>query len=194
MIKKEIDKLIKKKDSLDPNKESTEYALELVSKLEYQKENDLYLFNELGFSFMWNSLNRKAKKELINKLISNIEISRNQNYDIEINNIRFTDEFISKNNKEYLEYLNDILENNGIGIKYKEQITLKDLTKLEKDYYIYSTQKMENKEYTQMDLDKMYELFDEHFYYVGIIGCPLNQDGNIVDYLLLIPKTNVIYE
>ncbi len=30
--------------------------------------------------------------------------------------------------------------------------------------------------------------------YDGIIGCPLNQDGNIVDYLLLIPKTNVIYE
>ena len=194
MIKKEIDKLIKKKDSLDPNKESTEYALELVSKLEYQKENDLYLFNELGFSFMWNSLNRKTKKELINKLIVNIEISRNENYDIEINNIRFTDEFISKNNKEYLEYLNDILENNEIGIKYKEQINSKDLTKLKKDYYIYSTQKMENKEYTQMDLDKMYELFDEHFYYDGIIGCPLNQDGNIVDYLLLIPKTNVIYE
>ena len=41
---------------------------------------------------------------------------------------------------------------------------------------------MENKEYTQMDLDKMYELFDEHFYYDGIIGCPLNQNGNIVDY------------
>lgn len=143
---------------------------------------------------MWNSLNRKTKKELINKLIANIKISRDENYDIEINNIRFTDEFISKNNKEYLEYLNDILENNEIGIKYKEQINSKDLTKLEKDYYIYSTQKMENKEYTQMDLDKMYELFDEHFYYDGIIGCPLNLDGNIVDYLLLIPKTNVIYE
>lgn len=143
---------------------------------------------------MWNSLNRKTKKELINKIIANIEISRDENYDIEINNIRFTDEFISKNNKEYLEYLNDILENNEIGIKYKEQINSKDLTKLEKDYYIYSTQKMENKEYTQIDLDKMYELFDEHFYYDGIIGCPLNQDGNIVDYLLLIPKTNVIYE
>ena len=86
-----------------------------------------------------------------------------------------------------------LLENYDYTIK-KEQINSKDLIKLEKDYYIYSTQKMENKEYTQMDLDKMYELFDEHFYYDGIIGCPLNLDGNIVDYLLLIPKTNIIYE
>jgi len=194
MIKKEIDKLNKKKQLLDPDNNSKEYALELVSKLNHTKENDLYLFDKLGFSFMWNSLNRKTKKEIINKVISSLEITRDKDYNIEIKNIKFTDEFISKNKDEYLEYLNDILEDDEIGIKYKEQITLKELTKLENDYHIFSTQKIENKEYTQIDLNKMYELFNEHLYYDGVIGCPLNLDGSIVDYLLLIPKTKIIYE
>ena len=194
MIKKEIDKLNKKKELLDPDNNSKEYVLELVSKLNHTKENDLYLFDKLGFSFMWNSLNRKAKKEIINKVISSLEITRDKDYNIEIKNIKFTDEFISKNKDEYLEYLNDILEDDEIGIKYKEQITLKELTKLENDYHIFSTQKIENKEYTQFDLEKMYELFNEHLYYDGVIGCPLNLDGSIVDYLLLIPKTQIIYE
>ena len=35
--------------------------------------------------------------------------------------------FISKSNKEYLNYLNEILNNNEIGIKYKEQIDKQEL-------------------------------------------------------------------
>ena len=61
---------------------------------------------------MWDSLNRKAKRDILNKLVSQIEITRDKNYNIEIKNIKFTDEFISRSCKEYLEYLNDILKNN----------------------------------------------------------------------------------
>lgn len=57
---------------------------------------------------MWDSLNRKAKRDILNKLVSQIEITRDKNYNIEIKNIKFTDEFISRSCKEYLEYLNDI--------------------------------------------------------------------------------------
>ena len=54
------------------------------------------------------------KKEILNRLIKNIEITRDKNYNIEIKNITFTDEFISKSTKEYLNYLNEILQNNSL--------------------------------------------------------------------------------
>ena len=33
-----------------------------------KKEEDYLLFNKLGFSFMWDSLNRKAKRDILNKI------------------------------------------------------------------------------------------------------------------------------
>ena len=72
---------------------------------------------------------------------------------IEIKNIKFTDEFISKSNKEYLEYLNDILEDSEIGIKYKGQIDKKKLKELSSKYTIISLQKYENNEYSEKELN-----------------------------------------
>ena len=71
MIKKEIQKLNNKKDALDPDNEFKEYTLELSKKLDCVKENDEYIFtNNLGFSFVWDSLNRKTKRDLIQRLIA----------------------------------------------------------------------------------------------------------------------------
>ena len=145
--------------------------------------------NKLGFSFLWHSLNRKTKKELIQRLIANLEITRDKNYNIKIKNIKFTDEFISKSNKEYLNYLNEILNNNEIGIKYKEQINKQELEKIEQDYFIFSTKKYEDNKYSEADLLLYMELIKQHFYQDGIINCPYIEDNNIVDNLLLIPKT-----
>ncbi|MDD6403557.1 MAG: hypothetical protein PUG33_05465 [Mollicutes bacterium] len=121
VIKKEIDKLNQKKNTLDPDDDFKDYTVELLKKLDcdYQDDNNILFQNNLGFSFLWDSLNRKNKKELIQRLIASLEITRDKNYNIEIKNIKFTDEFISKSNKEYLNYLNEILNNNEIGIKYK---------------------------------------------------------------------------
>jgi hypothetical protein len=35
------------------------------------------------------------------------------------------------------------------------------------------------------------ELISKHFFYDGIINCPYVEDNNIIDNLLLIPKTVV---
>ena len=56
---------------------------------------------------MFDSLNRKVQKELINRLMSSIEITRDDNYNIEIKNIKFTEKFISKSTKDYIDYLNE---------------------------------------------------------------------------------------
>ena len=71
--------------------------------------SDTLFQNKLGFLFLWDSLNRKAKKELIQRLIANLEITRDKNYNIEIKNIKFMDEFISKRNIESYKKLNERL-------------------------------------------------------------------------------------
>ena len=191
VIKKEIDKLNKKKQLLYPNDDFKEYTVELLKKLDYKKEDDYLLFNKLGFSFMWDSLNRKAKRDILNKLVSQIEITRDKNYNIEIKNIKFTDEFISRSCKEYLEYLNDILKNNNIGIKYQELITTDELNDYSKNYYVLSLQKLEKNEYSNDERKILLTLASEHFYYDGIIQCPLYSNETIIDQVMLIPKTEI---
>jgi len=193
MIKKEILKLENKKKQIDPDNSNKEYTLELIKKLDCKLEDNEIIFNnKLGLSFVWDSLNRKAKKEILNRLIKNIEISRDKNYNIEIENIKFTDEFISKSSNEYLEYLNDILRDNNIGITYKEMIDKVRLKELSNNYYSLSLIKLENNEYTNKEINFYTELIQEHFYFDGIIECPYYDGDNITDRLLLIPKTRVI--
>ena len=190
LIKKEIDKLIAEKKNIDPNDEYKDYTIELLKKLDNieEKDNQFIFKNPLTFSYVFNSLNRKSKQELIHRLINSIEISRDENYNIEIKNIKFSDELISKSPKEYIEYLYDILKDNVIGITYKGQIKEQELEEFNKKYNIYSTQKMENNEYSKEELDTISKQFNEHFYLDGIVSCPLNSNGNIIDQLLLIPK------
>ena len=195
IIKKEIERLNKKKELLDPNEDSKGYTVELSKKLDCTLKNNEYIFtNDLGFSFIFDSLNRKTKKELIQKLIASLEITRDDNYNIEIKNIKFTDQFISKSKSEYLQYLNEILNDNETGIIYKEQVDKEKLEELSNDYTIVSIQKYENNEYSKQELDKYFELFKEHFYYDGIINCPYVENNLVIDQLLLVPKTKVINE
>ena len=134
IIKKEIESLNKKKQRIDPNNDFKEYTIELLKKLDCHIESNEVIFkNKLGFTFIFNSLNRKSKKELIKRLIESIEIKRDKNYNIEITNIKFTEEFISKSSKDYIKYLHEILQNNDIGFIYKEAITKEELEKLQEE-------------------------------------------------------------
>ena len=84
VIKKEIENLNKKKQQIDPNNDFKEYTIELLKKLDCDIENNEVIFkNKLGFAFIFDSLNRKSKKELIKRLIDTIEIKRDKNYNIE---------------------------------------------------------------------------------------------------------------
>ena len=101
-----------------------EYTIELVKKLDCIEENDNLIFTNfknIGFTFLYDLLTRKAKRDLIHRLISQIEISRDKNYNIDIKNIKFTDELITKSNKEYIKYLNKIMENNNIRLHYLKE-------------------------------------------------------------------------
>jgi len=171
VIKKEIENLNKKKQQIDPNNDFKEYTIELLKKLDCDVENFKVISNnKIAFTFIFNSLKRKTKQELIKKLIDCIEIKRDKNYDIEITNVKFTEEFISKSSKAYIKYLYEILQNNNIGFIYKEAIEHAELEKLKEDYFVFSDEKIG--EYSKEELEKYVELLQEHFYTDGVINCP----------------------
>jgi len=187
VIKKEIENLNKKKQQIDPNNDFKEYTIELLKKLDCNVENSKVISNnKIAFTFIFNSLKRKTKQELIKRLIDCIEIKRNKNYDIEITNVKFTEEFISKSSKAYIKYLYEILQNNNIGFVYKEAVDSTELEKLKEDYFVFSDEKIG--EYSKEELEKYVELLQEHFYTNGVINCPYIENGNMIDSLTLIPK------
>ena len=106
IIKKKIENLNKKKQQIDPNNDFKEYTIELLKKIDCTIKKDEVIFrNKIGFSFIFDSLNRKSKKELIKRLIDTIEIKRDKNYNIEITNVKFTEDvrdFTSYNFKPQL--------------------------------------------------------------------------------------------
>lgn len=58
VIKKEIDKLTKKKTTLDPDNDFKEYTVELLKKLDYEEDNGDFIFkNNLSFAYLFDSLN-----------------------------------------------------------------------------------------------------------------------------------------
>ena len=194
IIKKEINKLNKKKISLDPDNSSQEYTVELIKKLDCIEENETLIFTSIkniGFTFLYDLLSREAKRDMIHRLVSQVEITRDKNYNIEIKNIKFTDEFITKSSKEYLNYLNRIMIDNNIGIKYQEEINEEKLKTIEQDYDILSVTKMKNNKYSNEFLANFISKSKEHLYIDGIISCPYVDENKLKDILILVPKTKI---
>ena len=195
VIKKEIDKLNRKKVRLDPDNNSKEYTIELVKKLDCTEKNNTLFFtniNNIGFTFLYDLLSREAKRDMIHRLISMIEIKRDKNYNIEIKDIKFTDEFITKSSKEYLKYLNNIMNSNNIGIKFHKEIDEIELKNMESNYDILSIIKMKNKEYSNKFLEEFITKSQEHLYIDGIVSCPYIKKNGIKDILILVPKNELI--
>jgi len=184
VIKKEIDKLNQKKVRLDPDNNSKEYTIELVKKLDCTEKNNTLFFTNIkniGFAFLYDLLSREAKRDMIHRLISMIEIKRDKNYNIDIKDIKFTDELITKSSKEYLKYLNNIMNDNNIGIKFHKEIDEIELKNMELNYDILSIMKMKNKEYSNKFLEEFITKSQEHLYIDGIVSCPYTEKNVIKD-------------
>jgi len=131
---------------------------------------------------------------MIHRLISMIEIKRDKNYNIEIKDIKFTDEFITKSSKKYLKYLNTIINDNNIGIKFHKEINENDLKNMKSSYNILSIMKMKNKEYSNEFLEEFISKSQNHLYINGIVSCPYIEKNVIKDILILVPKNELINE
>lgn len=192
---KEIDKLTQKKVRLDPDNNSKEYTIELVKKLDCTEKNNTLFFTNIkniGFTFLYDLLSREAKRDMIHRLISMMEIKRDKNYNIEIKDIKFTEEFITKSSKEYLKYLNIIMNDNNIGIKFHKEIDESELRNMESNYDILSIKKMKNKEYSNKFLEEFISKSQDHLYIDGTVSCPYIEGNTIKDVLILVPKNKLI--
>ena len=195
VIKKEIDKLNQKKVRLDPDNNSKEYSIELVKKLDCTGKNNTLFFTNIKnieFVFLYDLLSREAKRDMIHRLISMIEIKRDKNYNIDIKDIKYTDEFITKSSKEYLKYLNTIINDNNIGIKFHKEINESELKNMKSSYDILSIMKMKNKGYSDEFLEDFITKSQEHLYIDGIVSCPYIEENVIKDILILVPKNELI--
>ena len=195
VIKKEINKLNQKKVRLDPDNNSKEYTIELVKKLDCTEENNTLFFTNIkniGFAFLYDLLSREAKRDMIHRLISMIEIKRDKNYNIDIKDIKFTDEFITKSSTEYLKYLNNIMNSNNIGIKFHKEIDEIELKNMESNYNILSIKKMKHKEYSNEFLEEFISKSQEHLYIDGIVSCPYIEGTTIKDVLIVVPKNELV--
>ena len=101
MIKNEINKLNEKKELLSTNNSNKETKVDLINCLKNNNKN-------IDLNLKWEQLDRRSKREIIKKNIEKLEIIRDKKYNIEIKNIVFTEEFISNNNKNFIEYINFI--------------------------------------------------------------------------------------
>lgn len=189
-IKKEIQKLEKKKESINPDNDNKEYTLELLKKLNYSydKNTEEYIFLGNSFSFIFDSLTRCAKKEIIHRCIASLEIERDKNYNITIKNIKFTEEFISKNPKEYLDYLQNILSKNQVFITYKEGINKEKLDRLKDKYFIFYLSKILENNHDNPEYKILLTILSEKIFNDEIIECPYIENGKIMDRLLLVHK------
>ena len=138
-----------------------------------------------------HKLDKKSQRQLLNYLISSIEITRDKNYNIEIKNITFTEQFINKNPKEYIDYLYSILRNNNIGFIYKEQIDESRLTEYEKDYLIISLTKLQSNLYSKEETINYLTQIKNHFFIDGIIERPLTKNNKFIDNILFISKKSI---
>ena len=189
-IKKEIQKLVKKKEIINPDNNNKEYTLELLKKLNYSynENTEEYIFLSNSFAFIFDSLTRCAKKEIIHRCIASLEIKRDKNYNITIKNIKFTEEFISKNPKEYLDYLQNILSKNQVFITYKEAINKEKLDSLKDKYFIFYLSKILGNNHDNPEYKILLTILSEKIFNDEIIECPYIENGKIIDRLLLVHK------
>ena len=108
-----------------------------------------------------------------------------------IKNITFTEQFINKNPKEYIDYLYSILRNNNIGFIYKEQIDESKLNEYEKDYLIISLTKLQNNLCSKEETINYLTQIKSHFFVDGIIERPLTKNNKFIDNILFISKKSI---
>ena len=186
---------LKTEENVEVQKTEDEKNIESVDeKTENSSNTNLEnVFNDL--SNMVNEFNQTEDK--LSGLVKNDtdltdnDSVINKDYSIDISNIRFTDEFISKSTNEYLEYLNDILQNNNIGVKYRESINKEELQELSNNYIVVYLDMITNNYYTQEKQEEYLSLISKHFYSDGIISGPYIENNVLKDHVLLIPKEEV---
>ena len=85
----------------------------------YNKENNKYI----GTSSIWQLLDRKDKKALLNRYIKSIDIALGDNYSIVINNIVFHNELIKSGINNLTDIALDCMRNSNLELVINKPIS-----------------------------------------------------------------------
>ncbi len=187
MIKSQIEKLTEKKKDIDPFNDSREYDIDLCSKLDCTVDGKEVIIDKNLLSFSFKSLTKKNKRELIQTMIKSFEVYRNDNDEIIVSNVQFTEELVSKNHINYLHYLQSLIFD-SFGLKYEEPIlSNEELDKVKENNDVYSLIEINNK-YSKEELNnfalKIYDKFMDN----KIKSRMFITDGKLMDSFLVVAK------
>ena len=101
MIKNEITELETKKKELN-YEEPLDIKIELIDSFNNTNLNNYLMNKELPIYQKWLKLDPETKKLILHKFIRQIEISRDEEYFIDITNIKFEKQYFKKNADEFL--------------------------------------------------------------------------------------------
>lgn len=184
MIKKEIDELENKKKKLAED-DYYDIKIELLSNMNDNNLNNYLLNEELPIYKKWERLDKNTRKFIIQKFIKSIEISRDEEYFIDIENIKFNKNYFSKNADEFLNDLMLSLKENYKGFIYKPPIDMETLLYMLQDNDIISVDEYLKNENVHNDYkDTINNLISKD----GVVVCSLVIDNIFIDELLFIPK------
>ncbi len=123
-------------------------------------------------------------------MIQTFDISKDENHNVTVDNIKFSEEFVNKNSDDYINYVSSLLFE-SYGINYTDAIlTKEELAETKNKYDVYSIIDI-NKSYTKEMLNELLETIYNDFEEKKVENKIVIIDGQVVDSLLLVPKKGI---
>ena len=146
-----------------------------------------YLMNkELPIYQKWLKLDPETKKLILHKFIRQIEISRDEEYFIDITNIKFEKQYFDKNADEFLNDLMLSLREDYKEFEYKQIKDMETLLTLYENYNSISVEDYLNNNHNIHDAFK--EQINNLVANQGVLVGAIILDNKFVDEVLFIPK------
>lgn len=185
IIKSEIFELEKKKQLLN-YEEPVEVKVELLNNTNSNELNNYLLNKELPIYQKWLMLDPDTKKLILRKFIKQIEITRDEEYFVDITNIKFDKQYFNNNADTFLNDLMLSLRENYKGLEYKQIRSMDSLLSLYENYTSIRVEDYLNNNYNTHEDFK--EIINHLVTNTGVLVAAIIIDNKFVDELLFFPK------
>ena len=175
----------KKKQELN-YEEPIEVKIELIDNFSNTNLHNYLMNKELPIYQKWLMLDPETKKLILHKFIRQIEISRDEEYFIDITNIKFEKQYFNKNADEFLNDLMLSLREDYKGFEYKQIKDMDTLLTLYENYNSISVEDYLNNNHNIHD-DFKNEI-NNLVANKGVLVASIIIDNKFVDEVLFIPK------
>ena len=185
MIKSEITELEAKKKELN-YEEPLDIKIDLIDSFNNTNLNNYLMNKELPIYQKWLKLDPETKKLILHKFIRQIEISRDEEYFIDITNIKFEKQYFNKNADEFLNDLMLSLREDYKGFEYKQIRDMDTLLTLYENYNSISVEDYLNN--TNNIHEDHKEIINNLVANQGVLVASIIIDNKFIDEVLFIPK------